>query len=388
MPVAAGRTTPGRWCAAVCGGVPPRGGGLGTRSNGSTTLARVTQIPPPSASAPQASPYPDVPPPAAAEAKLSASAVCALVASAVALVPVGVVLGIVALFRTQRLRLRGRRLAVVALSLCAVWTALGMVAIIATAAVVGSRTGPLSSFGAGTCFTYHDGTDTARGVDVANCAQSHDGQIVAEHGLGSSYPGQDAGAEQSVLGCVADAARAIPDVGRQDVTTRLRIYFPTQASWDQGMRSAVCVLSHADHTSMLGDALDGTGMTSLQRQVLQLTNESVLLRTKLHDVPNSGWKIAAALERRLGAADSVESAALSALAANPPQGASPDLPSALRTLASSDTREASLARSTAVLITSSDSWQSQINGGGQTYAPANANYENLRTPLHLPPPGA
>ncbi|RAG84214.1 hypothetical protein DN069_18355 [Streptacidiphilus pinicola] len=311
---------------------------------------------------------------------------CALVASAVALVPVGVVLGIVALFRTQRLRLRGRRLAVVALSLCAAWTALGMVGIIATAAVIGSQQGPLSSFGAGTCFTYHDGTDTAQGVDVASCAQAHDGQVVAHHGLGSSYPGQDAASEQSVLGCVGDAALAVPDAGRLNLSTRLRIYYPTQASWDQGMRGAVCVLTHVDHTSMDGDALDAGGLSPVQRQVLGLTNESVLLRVKLHDVPGSSWKIAATLERRLSAADGAESAALSALAANPPRGASADLPAALRTLAASDAEEASRAQETAVLVTSSDAWQSQIGSGTQTYAPATADYENLRTPLHLPPP--
>jgi hypothetical protein len=343
----------------------------------------VTQTSPPSA--PQASPYAAVP--ATGPAKLSAAAVCALVASAVALVPVGVVLGIVALFRTQRLGQRGRRLAVVALSLCAAWTALGMVTIIATAAVVGSQQGPLSSFGAGTCFTYHDGADTAQGIDVVSCSQPHDGQIVAHHGLGSSYPGEDAASENSVLGCVTDAAHAIPDAGRPDPSARLRIYYPTQASWDAGMRSAVCVLTHVDHSTMTGDALDGSGLTPLQRQVLQLTNESVLLRVKLHDVPRSSWKTAAALEQRLDQVDRAESSALSALATNPPMGASPDLPVALRTLASADATEAARAEATSVAVTSADAWQSRIGSGQQTYAPAASAYQALRIPLGLPTAG-
>jgi hypothetical protein len=352
----------------------------------SATLARVTQTPPPSASAPQAYPHPAAPPPA--PAKLSAAAVCALLASAVALVPVGVVLGIVALFRTQRLGQRGRRLAVVALSLCAAWTAAGMVAIIATATVIGSNQGPLTTFGAGTCFTYQDGVDTAQGVHVVSCSQPHDGQIVASHGLGSSYPGLDAASRESVLGCVSDAAQAIPDAGRFDPATRLKIYYPTQDTWDAGMHSAVCVVVNVDHSALTSDALDGSGLTPSQRQVLRLTNESVLLRVKLHDVPRSGWQIAGTLERRLSEADRAESSALTALAANPPQGATSDLPALLLALASADTTEASQAEDAAGAITSPDTWQSRIDDGHQTYAPAAAAYQELRAPLGLPQPGA
>jgi hypothetical protein len=346
----------------------------------------VNQTPPPSASAPQAHPYPAAPP--AAPAKLSAAAVCALVASAVALVPVGVVLGIVALFRTGRLGQRGRRLAVIALSLCAAWTAMGMVAIIATAAVIGSSQGPLTTFGAGTCFTYQDGVDAAQGVHVVSCSQPHDGQIVADHGLGSRYPGLDAASRESVLGCVADAARAIPDAGRFDPATRLKMYYPTQDTWNAGMHAAICVVVNVDHSALTRDTLDGSGLTPSQRQVLRLTNESVLLRTKLHDVPRSGWQIAAALEQRLSAVDGAESSALTALAADPPQGATSDIPPLLHALASADATEASQAEAAAGAITSADTWQSRIDDGRQTYAPAAAAYQELRAPLGLPQPGA
>ncbi|WP_042412540.1 septum formation family protein [Streptacidiphilus anmyonensis] len=344
----------------------------------------MTQTPPPSASAPQASPYPAAAPLAAPAAKLSAAAVCALVASAVALVPVGVVLGIVALFRTRRLGQRGRRLAVVALSLCAAWTAMGMVAIIATATVIGSSQGPLNTFGAGTCFTYQDGVDTAQGVDVVSCSDPHDGQIVADHGLGSAYPGLSAAAKESVLGCVTDAAQAIPDAGRFGPSTRLKIYYPSQDSWDGGMHSAVCVLTNTDHSTLSGDALDASGLTPSQRQVLRLTNETVLLRSKLHDVPQSGWQIAAALEERLDAADRAESAALTALAADAPQGATSAVPPLLRALAAADAQEASAAEAASGAITSAAAWQSRIDGDSVTYAPAASGYQELRGPLGLP----
>ncbi|WP_042376652.1 septum formation family protein [Streptacidiphilus melanogenes] len=347
----------------------------------------MTQTPPPSDQAPQAFPHPAAAPLPAPAAKLSAAAVCALVASAVALVPVGVVLGIVALFRTRRLGQRGRRLAVVALSLCAAWTAMGMVAIIATATVIGASQGPLDTFGAGTCFTYQDGVDTAQGVDVVSCSDPHDGQIVAEHGLGAGYPGLSAASRESVLGCVADTARALPDAGRFGPSTRLRIYYPTKDSWDGGVHSATCVLVDADHTTLTGDALAASGLTPLQRQVLRLTNESVLLRVKLHDVARGSWQVAAALEQRLGTADRAESAALTALAANPPQGATPALPPLLRALASADTTEASQAETASAAITSADAWQSRISGGHATYAPAAADYQELRAPLGLPQPG-
>jgi hypothetical protein len=187
---------------------------------------------------------------------------------------------------------------------------------------------------------------------------------------------------------VADAARAVPDAGRPDPSTRLRIYFPTQASWDAGMRSAVCVLIHIDHSAMSGDALDGSGLTPLQRQALTLTNESVLLRVKLHDVPRSGWKIGAALEQRLGQADRAESSALAALASDLPSGASADLGSALRGLAAVDATEASKAEADAAAVTSADAWQSRIGAGLQTFPPADAAYRILRTALGLPEPGA
>ncbi|WP_042368712.1 septum formation family protein [Streptacidiphilus neutrinimicus] len=347
----------------------------------------MTQTPPPSASAPQASPYPVAAPPSVPAAKLSAAAVCALVASAVALVPVGVVLGIVALFRTRRLGQRGRRLAVVALSLCAAWTAMGMVAIIATATVIGSSQGPLTTFGAGTCFTYQDGVDTAQGVDVVSCSDPHDGQIVADHGLGSGYPGLSAASKESVLGCLTDAAHAIPDAGRFGPSTRLRIYYPSQDSWDGGMHSAVCVLTNPDRSALTGDALAAPGLTPLQRQVLGLTNESVLLRIKLHDVPQGSWQIAGALEQRLGAADRAESAGLGALAANPPQGTTSALPPLLRALAAADATEASQADAASAAVTGADAWQALIDGGRVTYAPAAADYQELREPLGLPQPG-
>jgi hypothetical protein len=114
----------------------------------------------------------------------------------------------------------------------------------------------------------------------------------------------------------------------------------------------------------------------------------VLLRVKLHDVPRSGWKIGAALERRLGQADRAESSALAALAADLPSGSSPELGSALRGLAAVDATEASKAEADAAAVTSADAWQSRIGAGLQTFPPADAAYRILRTALGLPEPGA
>ncbi|MEY9875847.1 hypothetical protein ABH931_005353 [Streptacidiphilus sp. MAP12-33] len=350
----------------------------------------MTQTPPPPGvfQQPAYGPAP-VPAPASAEGKLSALAVCALVASGIALVPVGVVLGIVALFRTQRLRQRGKRLAVVALSLCAAWTALGMAAIITGAAVVASHTGDVDAFAPGTCFDYHDGVDVTEGVDVLSCGNPHDGEVVAHQGLGSSYPGEDAAARESVVGCIGDAARAIPDADAPDpAVTRVKVYYPSPDAWDAGMRSATCVLTHVDHSPMTGDALDGSSLTPQQRQVLQTTNETVLLRLKLLDVPASGWKIAAALEQRLATADQAESAALAALAADPPAGTTSDLPVSLHDLSAADTTEAAQARSVAAGIIGESSWQSRIDAGDQPYLDTTSAYKDLRSSLGVPAPGA
>ncbi|SEK25646.1 DUF4190 domain-containing protein [Streptacidiphilus jiangxiensis] len=343
----------------------------------------MTQTPPPSAAYPQP-PHAGQPP----RAKLSAFAVLSLVASAVALVPVGVVLGIVALFRTARLGQRGKRLAVVALSLCAAWVAAGMVAIIASAAVIASHSGAVEQFGPGTCFQYHDGVDAAEGVDVIACSQAHDGEVVAHRDLGGSYPGQDAAGREAVLDCVDDSARSLPDAGAWDPSvTQLKAYFPSQDSWDAGLRSAVCVLTNRDHSGLWGDALSGSGLTATQRRVLQLTNETALLRLKLHDLPASGWQIAAALEQRLATADRAESTALDALAAYPPADAGSDVPSALHSLAAEDTTEASQAADAASAITGPDAWQSRLDENHETSASAAGAYEIVRSALGLARPG-
>lgn len=335
--------------------------------------------------APPAAGLPTAP---AGRPKTSAAAVIALVAGVLALVPVAVVMGIVALFRIQRLGQRGKRLAVVALSISAGWTALAMVAIIGTAAYVGSQSGPIETFSAGTCFNYTDGADAASGIDVVGCGQGHAGEIVSVYGLGGSFPGETASEVQSALGCVRTAAQAVADPGGGSATVQLNVYFPpSQAAWDAGIRSATCVLTNGDRAPMTGDARDASGLTSAQRQMLQLTAESTFLRIKLDELPAAHWQIAAALESRLATVDRSEAAALRAQAAQAPGGASADgLSSLLGALANADLAESGHAAARAQAATSAAAWQ-QIMERHQATDPATLTaYFGLRTGLGLPNP--
>ncbi|MEY9843856.1 septum formation family protein [Streptacidiphilus sp. MAP5-3] len=320
--------------------------------------------------------------------RTSAAAVIALIAGVLALVPVAVVLGIVALFRTQRRGLRGKRLAVVALSFSAAWTALAMIGIIGTAAYVGSQSGPVETFSTGTCFSYSDGVDANSGVDVDACGKPHDGEIVGVYGLGGSFPGASASEVQSALGCVRTAAQVVADPGGFGTAARLNVYFPpSQAAWDSGIRSATCVLSNADGSALTGDARDGSRLTAQQKQVLALTAESVLLRMKLDYLPSAHWQIAAALESRLAAVDRSEAPALQGLAAQSPGGANADgLPSLLAALAEAESTEAGHASANATATTSAAAWQRISNARTATDQAAENAYADLRTGLGLSDP--
>ncbi|MFD0329154.1 DUF4190 domain-containing protein [Streptacidiphilus monticola] len=152
--------------------------------------------------------------------KTSAAAVTSLVAAVLALVPVGVVLGIVALFRIPRRDQRGKRLAVVALSVCAGWTLVAMVAVIGAAAYVGTRHGLITAMRTGVC--YNEPDNATGQVDVVGCAGQHDGQIVARPQLDGGhggYPGDGATMRRSVVDCARAVAAAVPDPGRSPRTS-------------------------------------------------------------------------------------------------------------------------------------------------------------------------
>ncbi|MEZ0068989.1 hypothetical protein ABIA32_005030 [Streptacidiphilus sp. MAP12-20] len=318
---------------------------------------------------------------AAARPKTSAAAVVALVAAALALVPVAVVVGIVALFRIRRLRLRGKRAAVVALSLCAGWMALAMVGIIGAAAYVGSSQGPVSAFAVGKCFDYVNGQNSRSGVHIIDCGQPHAGQIVGRHTFSGSFPGLQKATEESVVECTVDAARHIVDVGRLDDVARVSTYVPTQSMWDNDIKSTTCVLTNSDGQPRYDDALLRPDMTPARASVLSLTSESALFRLKLRYATGAVWQDAAAMETRLATVDRTEAAALTHLASAPPAGGRGDLPSLLRTLATEDLREAVLAESAATQATSPDAWRTLAVTGKATSLQARTAYDAVRAAL-------
>ncbi|WP_157597494.1 septum formation family protein [Streptacidiphilus rugosus] len=320
-------------------------------------------------------------PPAPARPRTSAAAVIALVAAALALVPVAVVMGIVALFRIRNQELRGKRAAVVALSLSAGWIALAMIGIIGTAAYVGSTQGPVSAFAVGSCYDYVSGHDARAGIHTVDCGGAHDGQIVGRVTFAGSFPGQEQATEESVVGCTTDAARRIVDVGQLDEVARVSTYVPTQTAWDNGVKSATCVLVDSDGTPRFDDALDRTDMTPARSTVLALTNESALLRLKLRYLTGTVWRDAVVLERRLAVVDRAEAAALTRLANTPPEGGRADLPTLLRRLATEDLREVPVAENAAARTTDPDSWRKLAVAGKITSSHALTAYQDLRLAL-------
>jgi hypothetical protein len=243
--------------------------------------------------------------------KTSAAAVTSLVAAVLALVPVGVVLGIVALFRIPSRDQRGKRLAVVALSVCAGWTLVAMVAVIGAAAYVGTRHGLITAMRTGVC--YNEPDNATGQVDVVGCAGQHDGQIVARPQLDGGhggYPGDGATMRRSVVDCARAVAAAVPDPGALSPDVVFYAYPPTRDDWGHGIRDSLCVLADATGQPWSGDARSLSGYTSAQLALLRPTSESVLLHRKIAALPPEKWQAGVALAEELVTVDGTEAAFL------------------------------------------------------------------------------
>lgn len=200
-------------------------------------------------------------------------AVAALVCGVVALVPVAVVLGVLALVRTRRPGVGGRRLAVTGLALSALWT-VGFVVILGGALLVGSRVvesvGDLGQAGpagptslqddgettaasqvqAGQCLDAWDPAAASGDIDpdvvVVRCTTPHGAQAFGRVDLSeefpddATYPGTGALATSAVAACTGRLDGAVdPDRGAGlDVSAVL----PTSASWAAGARAVTCLV--------------------------------------------------------------------------------------------------------------------------------------------------
>jgi hypothetical protein len=162
-----------------------------------------------------------------------------------ALVPVAVVAGVVALVQTTRRRQAGRGLAVGGLVAAALWTVGGVVAgiLLVTGDWLDGSLGRVEQAGSarvGTCLR----TEPAEG-DVAEavaCTAEHDGEVYLVEELGTgAWPGRDDVQTRADDTCY-DAFEGY--VGQTYVRSAYDYgyYLPDRDEWDAGERRVVCVV--------------------------------------------------------------------------------------------------------------------------------------------------
>lgn len=175
-------------------------------------------------------------------------AVVALVTGLLALVPVAVPAGVVALVQTSRRRQAGRGLAVGGLVAAAVWTPLlVLLAVGLLAGALGTPLGRVAEAGpatVGTCLLLADGP--GGGASPVDCAAPHDAEIYLVEVLGGqTWPGEDEVEHRADEACY----QAFGDyVGRSyELSDHDYGYFlPDRAEWAAGEHRAVCVVVPTD----------------------------------------------------------------------------------------------------------------------------------------------
>jgi len=205
--------------------------------------------------------YPPAPP--ARPGPTSTWAVVSLVTGLLALVPVAVVTGVVALVQIRRNRLSGTGLAVGGLVAAAFWSVVATIAAFVWAVSPG---GPAESWGVesygpaaavagldeGQCFDFGDGwADPATPVA---CAARHQGEVyvVWELSRGEAPEHGDA-ALAADSACYREFGGY---VGRGSMTSDYAYGFfvPDEQEWDDGVRTATCVLVPWDAEFSSGSA--------------------------------------------------------------------------------------------------------------------------------------
>jgi hypothetical protein len=184
-----------------------------------------------------------------------AVAIWSFVLGLIAVVPVSVVLGIVALVRKRPYGARrGKGFAIAGLALSGVWTLAlaGGVVVVAVMyhglSSVSSTSTPagtvlIDEVKPGTCFDVAD--ETSGLVRKRSCVHAHDAQMVGMASLPGSdtYPGDAKAVLLADAACIKAEYAAIPDV-RNSVPgdASINYLYPDRDSWTNGDRDAACYL--------------------------------------------------------------------------------------------------------------------------------------------------
>ncbi|MEZ0093890.1 DUF4190 domain-containing protein [Streptacidiphilus sp. EB129] len=244
-------------------------------------------------------------------------AVAAFVLGLLAVVPVSVVLAIVALVRIGRTRQRGKGLAIAGLVLSGAWLLVGVGGVVTAVmyasshATAGSPFAPgartLDQLAPGTCFNRPAGS-AIQWVSEVPCTQSHDGQFLASSTEPfTSYPGLDQAKSDSFRVCLQAEYAAFPDVAMLPVDSVVHYSYPTQQTWDGGLRQVRCFIGFAagSYSEPLTRPRTYPAATLA---FLKLEQARQIPARMADDLTDDEWSTGLALAPEIAAADRAEAA--------------------------------------------------------------------------------
>jgi len=246
-------------------------------------------------------------------------AIAAFVLGLLAIVPVSVVFGIVALVRIGRTRQRGKGLAIAGLVLSGLWVVVGAGGVLLGAhyAVTHSNSAtpfnpprgaePEAELPIGTCFNQPTDEDGDL-IPVVPCDQLHDFQLYAKLRLPDSFTGDAADVQQATVACGKALGASFPDPVALQGTAVPSSYYPVGDYSHQW-----CALTAWNGDNQLAsNLLLATSYTPAQQEYLRATDRTALLRTDVSLTDDSQWRIALPLAAQLAQADRTEAQTLTA----------------------------------------------------------------------------
>jgi hypothetical protein len=171
-------------------------------------------------------------------------AVAALICGLLALIPLALIFGVVALIRIARAGTRGRALAITGLVLAGLW-AIGGAA--AATALLTHHAKPrpaalpqIFQLHAGQCL--NSAPNEISGVHVVHCAKPHDGEVFGTFQVaGAGYPGAAGLQRQASIRCVRLLGRYLnPQLSLSSLTESY--VYPDAGAWAAGERTVVCTV--------------------------------------------------------------------------------------------------------------------------------------------------
>ena len=329
-------------------------------------------------------------PPQAPPGQTNGQAIAAFVLGLLAVVPVSIVLGIVALVRINRTRQRGKGLAIAGLVLSAVWIVVGAGGLLLAAGYAVSHSDSASPFDPsgrpggsepveelplGSCFNQPKDQVTDL-VPVVPCDGVHDRQLYARISLPGAWPGKAQAQQQSAVACAKATGTAFSDPAGLKGEAVLYTYYPNQGDWQDGDSQAWCTLaSWVDGDQLLENLMTPTDYTPVQKQYLRDTVQTAELRLALSYSLPSQWQSALPLAARLAQADRAEAKALTA-----GHFGNAFVTGAAAAVAKDDLAEAQRAQALSQ-ATSQDQWVTLADSVGPSSTP---HIDTLRSNLDLP----